>query len=184
MSRKQYRVICSKERFKDDVIIDIAPADGVIHEVIFASRKKENPKLENYGGPIYLTDIDGQKPEITFGDFKLSEQLVNAPARKSPMYMYYESLARELTPKIVETFNKMKAAGKEATLDVCMMDYLASKQDGEVKTLQDEELKEYAERRRKIEQYKKETIERRENEKSACKPEVLLAWKQALQRGD
>ena len=49
MSRKQYRVICSKERFKDDVIIDIAPADGVIHEMIFASRKKENPKLENYG---------------------------------------------------------------------------------------------------------------------------------------
>ena len=100
------------------------------------------------------------------------------------MYMYYESLARELTPKIVETFDKMKAAGKEATLDVCMMDYLAPKQDGEVKTLQEEELKEYAERRRKIEQYKKETIERRENEKSACKPEVLLAWKQALQRGD
>ena len=43
MSRKQYRVICSKERFKDDVIIDIAPADGVIHEVILPAAKKKIP---------------------------------------------------------------------------------------------------------------------------------------------
>lgn len=184
MSRKQYRVICSKERFKDEVIIDIAPADGVIHDMIFASRQKENPKLENYAGSIYLTDIEGQEPEITFGKFKFSAQQDNVSTRKSPMYMYYESLAKELTPKIMQTFNKMKAAGKEATLDVSMMDYLAAKQDGEVKTLKDEELKEYGERRRKIEQYKKETLERKARENTAYKPEVLLAWKQALQRGD
>ena len=44
-------------------------------------------------------------------------------------------------------------------------------------------LKEYAERRRKIEQNKKETLERKARENAAYKPEVLLAWKQALQRG-
>lgn len=183
MSRKQYRVICSKERFKDDLIIDIAPADGIIHDMIMASRKRENPKLENYAGSIYLTDIEGQEPEITFGKFKFSAQQNNAPVRKSPMYMYYESLAKELTPKIIQTFNKMKAAGKKATLDISIMDYLSAKQDGEVKTLKDEELKEYAERRMKIEQYKKETLERKARENSAYKPEVLLAWKQALHRG-
>lgn len=179
---KKYRVICSKERFKDDIIVDIAPAQGVIHDMILTSRKKENTKLEDYAGSIYLTDIEGQEPEIVFGTFKAKTD--NVPVRKSPMYLYYESLAKELTPKIVQTFKKMKAAGKESTLDVSMMDYLASKQkDDEVKTLKDEELKEYAERRRKIEQNKKETLERKARENATYKPEVLLAWKQALQRG-
>ncbi len=185
MSSKQYRVICTKERFKDEIIIDIVPSDGVIHDMLLAGRQKENPKLENYAGSVYLTEIDGQEPEIVFGKFNLAERQKNPPARKTPMYLYYESLAKELTPQILQTFYKMKANGKESTIDINMTDYLISKQkDIEAKDVQSENLKEYAERRSKIEKYKKETLERKAHENATHRPEVLLAWKQALYHGD
>ena len=79
----------------------------------------------------------------------------------------------------------MKANGKESTIDINMTDYLISKQkDIEAKDVQSENLKEYAERRSKIEKYKKETLERKAHENATHRPEVLLAWKQALYHGD
>lgn len=185
MSRKQYRVICCKEPFKDDIIVDIAPAGGVTHEMILASRKKQNDKLENYAGSIYLMDIDGKDFEITFGSFKFPSSNNNPNAKKTELYRYYERLYDKLSPLILETYKKMKEAGKEATLEVSLKDYFSQEQlKNEVNNLKSEELKEYAERRLKIEQYKKATLERKAKENSAHKPEVLLAWKQALRRGD
>lgn len=185
MSRKQYRVLCSKEPFKDNIVVDIAPAGGVTHEMILASRKKQNDKLENYAGSIYLMDIDGKEFEITFGSFKFPAANNNPNAKRSELYRYYEKLYNRLSPLILETYKKMKEAGKEATLEVSLKDYFAQEQlKNEVTNPKNEELKEYAERRLKIEQYKKATLERKAKENLAHKPEVLLAWKQALQRGD
>ena len=68
MSNKKYRVICTKERFNDNIIVDIAPANGAIHDMMFASRKKQNNKLEDVAGSIYLTDVTGTEPEIKFAN--------------------------------------------------------------------------------------------------------------------
>lgn len=179
MSKKTYRVVCTKEKFKDEIIVDIVPADGVIHDMIFASRRANNPELQDYAGSVYLTDFgDDRKPVVSFGKM---ENL----SKKCELYKYYERLAQNLTPQIIATYEKMKSCGKESTIDVRVRDYFAAIHDkDDVKTLKDEELKEYAERRLRIENFKKQTLAQKARENAIYKPEVLLAWKQALNRGD
>lgn len=178
MSNKKYRVICTKERFDDNIIVDITPANGAIHDMMFASRKKQNNKLEDVAGSIYLTDVTGAEPEIKFANVETLPKNCN-------LYFYYEKLAKKLTPLIIKVYHEMKASGKESTLDIKIQDYFATyQQNTSTENLKCEELKEYAERRMRIEKYKKETLQQRAKEDAVHKPEVMLAWKQALNRGD
>lgn len=179
MSKKEFRVICTKERFKDEIIIDIVPANGVIHDMIFASRKKQNPKLEDYAGSVYLTDFDnGNTPEVSFA------KMQNVP-KNCELYRHYKRFAEKLTPEILKVYDKMTTSGRESTLDVQIGDYFAAFQDNiEVQNLKTEELKSYAEKRLRIEKFKKQTLEQKARENAVHKPEVLMAWKQAMYRGD
>ncbi len=178
MSNTKYRVICTKERFDDNIIVDITPANGAIHDMMFASRKRQNNKLEDIAGSIYLTDIAGTEPEIKFANVE------NLP-KNCNLYFYYAKLAKKLTPLILKVFHEMKATGKESTLDVQIQDYFATYQQSNAsENLKGEALKEYAERKARFEKYKKETLQQRAKEDACHKPEVMLAWKQALNRGD
>lgn len=179
MSKKKFRVVCTKERFKDEIIIDIVPANGVIHDMIFASRKAQNPELEDYAGSVYLADSgNGEKPVVSFA------KMENVP-KNCELYRYYKRLAEKLTPEILKVYGKMTAAGKESTLDVQIEDYFSAFQgSAEIQNPQTEKLKSYAEKRLRIEKFKKQTMEQKARENTAHKPEVLMAWKQAMYRGD
>lgn len=79
----------------------------------------------------------------------------------------------------------MKKSGRESTLEVNIQDYFDQEQlKNEDSNPENEKLKESAERNLKIEQYKKITLARKAKENAVHKPEVLLAWKQALYCGD
>lgn len=185
MYGKQYRILCCKEPFKDNIIIDIIQADKATHEMILASRKKQNNKLENYADSVYLTDINGKEFEITFGSFKFPSANNNPNAKKTELYRYYEKLYNQLSPLILETYQNMKKSGRESTLEVNIQDYFDQEQlKNEDSNPENEKLKESAERNLKIKQYKKITLARKAKENAVHKPEVLLAWKQALYRGD
>lgn len=178
MSKKEYRVVCTKERFKDEIIVDIVPASGMIHEMIYASRKKQNPKLEDYAGSVFLTETEGQEPVVTFGN-------MTGLSKKSLLGRYYENLSKSLSPLILETYAAMKAAGKKATLEVSMQDYFAMyRGEGEAKNTKDEALKERAEKIKRIEQNKKDVLSKRALSDASHKPEIMMAWRQALYRGD
>lgn len=159
MSKKTYRVICTKEPFKDEIIVDIAPARHFIHEMIFAARKKQNPKLENLAGSVFLTVISEQEPVVSYTTFK-------AGAKNNGVAKYYENLAKTLTPLIKKTYFKMKENGKDSTLDINIKDYF-----------------EFSNSNEKFRENKKTPAENH-TKKMPCKPEVLLAWRQAHILGD
>jgi len=176
---KKYRVVCTKEKFKDKIIIDIAVADGVIHDMIYASRKTKNPKLEDYAGSVYLIDSEnGNPPQISFAN-------MDGIPKNCELYRYYERLAKELIPQISAVYARMKASGRESTLDIRLNDYFAAFQNkGEIKNPWDERMQEYDEKRKRIEKLKKQTLADKARENSIYSPEILMAWKQALRRGD
>lgn len=104
---KEYRVVCSKECFKEKFYIDIVPAMGVIHEMIDAKRKKINPNISNYGGSIMLVVDEHNQPKVIFPDF-------NKKSRSS--LEYHTSLYAKLEPMIIKTYKNMKAENKDSTL--------------------------------------------------------------------
>ena len=63
MEVKKYKVVCSQPKFSDEIYIDIAPDNGVIHDQIFFSRmllhrQVNNHPLSRLFGSIYLQEIN------------------------------------------------------------------------------------------------------------------------------
>ena len=117
--QKKYRILCNKERFTDNVFVDIAPENGVTHDMMFYSRLQlyrmtSSQILEDCGTrSIYMTVTDGQEPEI---DFSYSD-----PGVKKPLeHQSYMKMCDRLRPMILKTYEKMIAAGRQSTLDHIM----------------------------------------------------------------
>lgn len=115
----KYRIICSKERFSDHPIIDIAPENGVTHDMMFYSRLQlyrttSAGILEDYGTrSIYMTVIDGQEPEI---DFSYAD-----PGKKKVLeHQAYVKMCDKLRPLILKTYEEMIATGRGSTLEHIM----------------------------------------------------------------
>lgn len=107
MELKKYRVLCwqpADARIEDPVFIDIAPENGVIHNMMFYSRLKlyrgtnPNKNIKNIAGSIYLSVSGEKEPEVTF-------------TQSSP------DMQRRLLPQILNTYKKMHEAGKETTIN-------------------------------------------------------------------
>ncbi|MBR1756565.1 MAG: hypothetical protein IJ738_03235 [Alphaproteobacteria bacterium] len=106
MEAKKYRVMCWQPAnfgFQDPFFVDIAPENGVIHNMMFYSRLKlyrgndPTKNIRNIANSIYLAAIDDQEPDISF-------------PQATP------DMQKRLLPIILDTFNKMRAEGKETTL--------------------------------------------------------------------
>jgi hypothetical protein len=106
MEAKKYRVMCwqpSTSDFEDEIYADIAPENGVAHNMMFYSRLRlyrgndPTKNICNIANSIYLSVIDNQEPDISF-------------PQATP------DMQKRLLPIILDTFNKMRAEGKETTL--------------------------------------------------------------------
>ncbi len=114
MEVKKYKVVCSQPRFSDDVYIDIAPHEGIIHDQIFFSRIQLHRQtgaqpLARLFGSIYLEDNNG--------DIKV--EFPKPQSRKdSPLYQAVIKQYIYMEPQIIETYRKMRQADQESTLFV------------------------------------------------------------------
>ena len=103
MEKKEYRVVCSEERWTNKIFIDIAPANGVIHDMIYAARKAKNPNVSNLAGSVYLSHVDGMEPEIEFSvdgstkklseaELKTKAEHLNSPENRKygPGYAFFD----------------------------------------------------------------------------------------------
>ncbi len=117
MNVKKYRVLCwqpSDSRIEDEVFVDIAPEDGVIHNMIFYSRMKlfrvsyPDKKIVNRAGSVFLSVVDDNEPEIVF------EQATDISKDR-------------LIPLILKTFKKMKEQNTESTLGFTISAWEAEK---------------------------------------------------------
>lgn len=107
MEAKKYRVICwqpSTSRIDDEIFVDIAPENGVIHNMMFYSRLKlyrgNDPKknIIDRAKSVYLCVKDEKKePEIVF------EQMTDVSHER-------------LIPLIIDAYKKMREDGRESTL--------------------------------------------------------------------
>lgn len=120
MEMKKYRVVCSQPKFSDEIYIDIAPDNGVIHDQIFFSRIQLHKQistqpLSRLYGSIYLQDCDG---DIRV-EFPKPKARVNTPD--------YEGIKKrysELEPEIINRYKKMRENGNESTLFVYSIDQM------------------------------------------------------------
>lgn len=106
MKKKEYRVICwqpSSSSLNDEIYADIVPAEGVIHDMIFYSRlqifrgNQPNLMIRDVAKSIYLNVINEDEPEIVFAqETEVSHE--------------------RLRQIILQTYKKMKEAGKNSTL--------------------------------------------------------------------
>lgn len=114
MDVKKYRVVCSQAQFSEEVYIDIAPDNGVIHDQIFFSRIQlhkqiDNQPLSRLYGSIYLNDNNGN----------ITVEFPAPQAKKdSPDYEAIKKQYDALEPKIVRRYQQMVASGQETTLFV------------------------------------------------------------------
>ncbi|MBR1398683.1 MAG: hypothetical protein IJ564_00705 [Alphaproteobacteria bacterium] len=196
MEKKEYRVVCSEERWTNKIFIDIAPANGVIHDMIYAARKAKNPNVSNLAGSVYLSHVDGMEPEIEFSvdgstkklseaELKTKAEHLNSPENRKygPGYAYYIGLYSKLLPKIHETYQMMRKFGKESTISVGdsfaffdiydMPEYARNPQE--------ERAIEEAERFKKMQRRRQYTLERMKNDKD---PVLQMKAKMKLYSGD
>lgn len=120
MEIKKYRVVCSQPKFSDDIYIDIAPDDGIIHDQIFFSRimlhkQINNQPLSRLYGSIYLNDNNGEI-EVEFPKLKVR--------KNAPDYEAAQKRMAGLGVKIIERYRKMKDEGQESTLYVYGIDQM------------------------------------------------------------
>jgi hypothetical protein len=117
MEEKKYRVMCWQPAnfgFQDPFFVDIAPENGVIHNMMFYSRLKiyrgSNPhkNIKNIGGSIYISVIENQEPNVVF-------QQADEFDRK------------RLLPQILQTYYQMRADNKETTLSAIISAWEAEK---------------------------------------------------------
>lgn len=116
MLTKEYRVVCSKPKFSSDVIVDIAPSQGVTHDQIFFSRnwfykQQTGQDLVKYNYSIMLKETDTGEPVVQF------PADLNQPA-KSEMHHSMQRDFDKLEPEIIKAFQKMRTDGLESTLYV------------------------------------------------------------------
>lgn len=124
MDIKKYRVVCSQPQMSDEIYIDIAPENGVIHDQIFFSRlqlhRQENGQpLHKLCSPIYLQDNNGE----ILVEFPPIDAQVNTPDYEKQQQKY-----NTLEPKIIERYRNMRDSGKESTLFIYGIDQMAAKQ--------------------------------------------------------
>ncbi len=114
MEVKKYKVVCSQPKFSDEIYIDIAPDNGVIHDQIFFSRSLLHRQVNNHPlsrlfGSIYLQEINND----------ISVEFPKPEARKDSLeYLGILKQQRKLEPQIIERYRKMRQAGQESTLFV------------------------------------------------------------------
>lgn len=120
MEKKNYKVVCSKLRFGQEIFVDIAPHNGVIHDQIFFSRAQlckaySDLPLERLTNSIYMQawEEDGKTAQLKI-DFP---QIIN---EKQDKYEYERMLQlyAELEPQIAAAYYEMRAGGRESTLFV------------------------------------------------------------------
>ena len=119
MQAKEYRVVCSRPKFGGDVIVDIVPSRGVIHDQIFFTRRwlhkqQTGEDLVKYNHSFMLKEVDGEEPQILY------PEILNEPKGSEAARITQRDYA-ELTPEILKTFKTMRASGLESTLQVYSM---------------------------------------------------------------
>lgn len=169
---REYRVVCNKERFEEKFYIDIVPAKGVIHEMIFAKRKKINPNISNYGGSIMLVVDEHNQPKVIFPDFY---------KKSRSSYEYHTSLYAKLEPMIIKTYKNMKAENKDSTLtwrgDEIAFDFFdetRNNKQGREKYMSAKEMR-IRDQIERINRYKEKLRQKIERERNSEKPYVP-AW--------
>lgn len=120
MEIKKNKVVCSQPKFSDDIYIDIAPSDGIIHDQIFFSRimlhrQISNQPLSRLYGSIYLQDDNG--------DVSVEFPKPQAP-KDSPMYKGIINQYSFLEAQIIESYRKMRQSDSESTLKVCSVNQM------------------------------------------------------------
>jgi hypothetical protein len=120
MEIKKYKVVCSQPKFSDDIYIDIAPSDGIIHDQIYFSRimlhrQISNQPLSRLYGSIYLQDDNG--------DISVEFPKPQAP-KDSPMYKGIMNQYSFLEAQIKESYHKMRQSDSESTLKVCSVNQM------------------------------------------------------------
>ena len=113
--KKKYKVVCTKSQFSGEQYIDIAPAEGVIHDQILYSRVQLHKQTETYllskvMSSIYLSDDNG---DISV-EFPKSQT-----AENTPEYKKEQRLKDLLEPQIIRQYKDMRAAGNNSTLQIC-----------------------------------------------------------------
>ena len=116
MLAKEYRVVCSKPKFGSNIIVDIAPSQGVTHDQIFFSRRwfykqQTGQDLVKYNYSIMLKETDTGEPMVQF------PTELNLPA-KSEMHRTMQCDFNKLEPEIIKAYRQMRADGLESTLYV------------------------------------------------------------------
>ncbi len=112
MEIKKYKVVCSQPKFSDDIYIDIAPSDGIIHVL---HRQISNQPLSRLYGSIYLQDNNG--------DVSVEFPKPQAP-KDSPMYKGIINQYSFLEAQIIESYRKMRQSDSESTLKVCSVNQM------------------------------------------------------------
>ena len=124
MDIKKYRVVCSQPQMSDEIYIDIAPDNGVIHDQIFFSRlqlhRQEGGQLLNrVCGSIYLQDNNGE----ILVEFPPIEAKEGSPDYEKQQQKKYDMLE----PLIRERYQSMRDSGMESTLFVCGIEQMFEK---------------------------------------------------------
>lgn len=172
MQKKEYRVVCTQEMWTDRLFVDIALANGTTHDMIYNSRKQKNPQIEILGGSIYLTQIGNQEPQIKFTAH------LGIP-KNNCGYRYYMNLYKRLEPEIRRTFAMMQKLGIASTINVGNASALFDiyNMPKYASTPQEEKAIEEAARLRKIQENKKRTLARMQND-----PDPLVVMKKRMQQ--
>jgi hypothetical protein len=116
MLTKEYRVVCSKPKFGSDIIVDIAPSQGVTHDQIFFSRnwfykQQTGQDLIKYNYSIMLKETDNGEPVVQF-PAKLNQ------LAKNEMQRTMQHDLDKLEPEIIKAYRQMRDSGSESTLHV------------------------------------------------------------------
>ena len=132
---KTYKVVCTKPELSDELYIDIAPTEGIIHDQIYFSRiqlhkQQDSSPLTRIGGQIYLHDNDGN---VTIEFPRAKEDLSSLP--DDPLYA-------KLEEKIMRRYQQMRTACMDCTLFVYSMDEMFDAMENRQRLPQDHAYKE------------------------------------------
>lgn len=182
----KYRVLCSENQFRypGKTFVDIYPAgflrpeNSLTHDGLLQMRRLVNPDVEILETGIILTD---------FGSGNIMLQYEKMPNRR--MQQYQTSLRQRLDPLIIKTFREMKQHGQNRTLEVSMasmavMYDLHSFSEEQPRSAREDALIRQNAYQKRLYEKRRLQIERQAQKENAPSPQVLLAWRQALYRGD
>lgn len=190
-----YRVVCSENDrlYPGEIFVDIYPAGNsrpencLTHNGLLAMRRISNPGVSNIEPGILLFDNGQEQPSLKY------EKATSYSRRR-----YQESVHQKIDKKIYETFQKMKAARKNRTLEVSfasmavLYDLNAAQDNDSPKSAREYSLIEENKYQKRLAQKRQELIEYKrlelakyiERKGSSYTPEQMIAWKQARNHGD